>query len=523
MRIHWKWAVLAMCLLVGPRLPPAPVIEAARDQPAAIEAPRLTASRGQCGYVMAGNRRWDKAAVIYGSQIPDIATLAKLSERPIIVYEAKFAGWHLAGADLSNVCFDGADLSRTDWRGVTAQGVRVFRSNLVDAVMTDAKLQNALFSDSRLDGVDASGADLTGARIEGGSFDGLNLRRARMRAFQFYCSLVSGNNKCEGVETRGLDARDTDLTHAQFNVFNTRNWNFEGAKLDRTVVQVQQLKQLAAAKARGTVILKGGGYNNDVRVRLSPAEWRQLVSNWVSGPDFDCARARSVVEHMICGSDDLTATDLELARLYRDARANRTTTMRAQRRWLAKRDACGTKAAAGSERERCVFGAYSGRADELRGNMPVLSKFRPGEERLFITPELAPQPAFAQTALYSRIFPVLIATADSRLVVRGVGATRVRASGEAYVDNGHMCSLAPILLDFNPASGSFGVQRDDDDPLAVRGNVVTFAGQEALVGPPDGYSDSLGDSCSARGRFVRMVQITIPASQRRAVRKMAGF
>ncbi|MEN3745778.1 pentapeptide repeat-containing protein [Sphingomonas sp. HF-S3] len=523
MRIHWKWAVLAVCLLVGPRLAPAPVIDVAEKQPAAVEAPRLTASQLRCGSAIFSNQRWQKADVVSGAQIPDIATLAKLSERPVIVHQAKFAGWRLAGADLSNVCFEHVDLSRTDWRDVTAQGVRVFRSNVTDAVMTDANLRHALFSDSQLDGADVSGADLTGARVEGGSFDGLNLRRARMRAFQFYCSLVSGNHKCEGVETRGLDARDTDLTHARLDVFNTENWNFEGAKLDRTVVQVQQLKQLAAAKARGTVILESGEYNNDVRVRLSPAEWRQLMSNWVSGPDFDCAHARSAVEHMICGSDHLAATDRELARLYRHARATNTTNIRAQRRWLAERETCGAKPEAKFERELCISRAYQGRLAELREVMPVLSKMKPGEERLFITPELVPQPTFARTALYSRIFPVLIATADSRLVVRGVGSARVRASGEAYVDNGHFCSLGPILLDFNPASGSFGVQRGDDDPLAVRGDVVKFAGEEALVGPPDGYNDSLGEACSARGRFFRMVQITIPVSQRRAVRKMAGF
>lgn len=525
MRIYWKWTVLAVCLLVAPRLPPAPVVDAARKQPALIEATRLTASQLQCGFAVSGSgaRRWEKAAVISGAQIPNIATLAKLSESPVIIYQAKFPGWRLAGADLSNVCFEETDLSRTDWRDVPAHGVRVFRSNLGDAVMTDANLQDALFSDSRLDGVDASGADLAGARIEGGSIDGLSLHKARMRAFQLYCGLINGDHNCDWPVTRGVDARDTDLTRASFDVFRAEGWNFEGAQLDRTVVQIQQLKQFAAAKVSGAVILESSGYNNDVRVRLSPAEWRQLLSNdWTSGPDFACAHARSAVEHSICGSDSLPSIDQELARLYRHARANRTTTIRTQRRWLAQRDACGTKPEADFERDSCIRGAYNERLDELRGDMPVLSRLKPGEERLFISPEMVPPPVFARTALYSRIFPILIATADTRLFVRAVGATRISVGGEAFGGNGHMCSLGPTLLDFSPASGSF-VQHAGDDPAAAREEVVKFAGEEALIGPPDGNYRSLSEvMCGARAGFDRMAQITIPVSQRQVVRKMAG-
>lgn len=522
MRIYWKWTVLAVCLLVGPSLTPAPIVETAGIKKftlAEVILPRGTGTTCRFVSSASGVRRWENADVIPGAQVPDIATLAKLSERPIIVYQARLAGQRLAGATLSNVCFEEGDLSRTDWRGVSARGVKVFRSNLRDAMMAGASLQEAMFSNSQLDGADASGADLTGARIEGGSVDGLSLRKARMRGFQLHCGLLSGYDNCDWPETRGVDARGADLTRARFEVYRADDWNFAGARIDRTVVQFLQLKRFAAAIVKGPIILESSGYENDVRVRLNPAEWRQLLSSdWTNGPGFACAKARSVVERSICRSDSLPEIDRELARVYRDARANGTTTIGAQRRWLDRRDSCSAKPEADYARDSCISTAYHERVDELRKSLPVVSKFEPGEERLFISSEMVPPPAFARTALYPRIFPILIATASTRLFVRAIGAVRIRATGEAFGGNGHLCSLSPTLLDFSAASGSFGV-RHGGDP---REEVLKFSGEEAMIGPPDGDGRSLSDvMCGARAGFDKMAQVTIPASQRSDVAKMA--
>jgi uncharacterized protein YecT (DUF1311 family) len=65
----------------------------------------------------------------------------------------------------------------------------------------------------------------------------------------------------------------------------------------------------------------------------------------VPGPSYDCARASTNVEHMICADPELRALDLGLARFYgaalHDPRHGRA--VRGQREWLAARNACTTR------------------------------------------------------------------------------------------------------------------------------------------------------------------------------------
>lgn len=526
MRIFGKLIVLTPCLLLGlSPLMRAPVVEGAPGKSAARPAALPTADETGCGFIQsaAGARRWAKAEVISGARISNAAALARMGDRPVIIYGAKLSGQRLAGARLSDVCFERSDLSRTDWRGVSARGVGAVQSNLRDAVMTGAGLQEAVFSDTQLDGVDASQANLAGARIAGGSLDGLGLRGARMRGFRLYCGLMVGDNECSWPN-RGIDARDTDLTHAGFDVFGLENWDFGGALIDRTVVQFRQIQAFGSAAAKGPVILQSSGHDRSTGVRLTPAEWRQLLaSDWTNGPDFPCGGARSVVERSICGSETLHWVDRQLGRVYRDALVSRTTTIGAQRRWLARRDDCAGKPDARFDRESCIMDAYNERLDDLRESLPVRSSFHPGEERFFISSEMVPPPAFRRTALYSRIFPILVATANTKLFVRAVGRDRVLAGAEAFGSNGHMCTLGGAVLDFDRSNGRFGARHSKDwlsrNPMPVREDLLKFVGEAAWVGPPDrgGWLSGEYAGCGARAGFSEMTRIPIPKSQRSAI------
>src|SRR5215510_16488687 len=58
---------------------------------------------------------------------------------------------------------------------------------------------------------------------------------------------------------------------------------------------------------------------------------------------FDCARASTNVERLICSSSELSKLDDLLADAYRGARAqasNAANLGREQRQWMARRDAC---------------------------------------------------------------------------------------------------------------------------------------------------------------------------------------
>lgn len=53
----------------------------------------------------------------------------------------------------------------------------------------------------------------------------------------------------------------------------------------------------------------------------APPEAQAPVESVVAGPSFDCARASSVTEHLICEDAELSAQDLRLFELYKHAKA----------------------------------------------------------------------------------------------------------------------------------------------------------------------------------------------------------
>ena len=87
----------------------------------------------------------------------------------------------------------------------------------------------------------------------------------------------------------------------------------------------------------------------------------------VTGPSFDCGRARSEVERAICASSELSALDREEARLSRMALnappAQRKQLLARQRQFLKDRNGCVQSAA---PLEECVRDAYLGDIADLR-------------------------------------------------------------------------------------------------------------------------------------------------------------
>ncbi|WP_297803371.1 hypothetical protein [uncultured Brevundimonas sp.] len=67
-------------------------------------------------------------------------------------------------------------------------------------------------------------------------------------------------------------------------------------------------------------------------------------------PSFDCARASTRVEHLICGNESLSRLDRQMAAVYR-AERNDPNALARQRAWLQKRNACTT--------EECLHDVYA--------------------------------------------------------------------------------------------------------------------------------------------------------------------
>lgn len=74
----------------------------------------------------------------------------------------------------------------------------------------------------------------------------------------------------------------------------------------------------------------------------------------ISGPSFDCAKASTDAEKMICADEGLAAADRAVAKLYRAVpRSERKNLFGKQDDWLADRDRCADKP--------CLVAAYESR------------------------------------------------------------------------------------------------------------------------------------------------------------------
>ena len=83
-----------------------------------------------------------------------------------------------------------------------------------------------------------------------------------------------------------------------------------------------------------------------------------------SAASFDCAKAGTPVEHMICADPGVSALDQRLAEAYKSASARDPHVKETQREWLAtSRNKCGTTA--------CLSEAYGARLDALKKDGPA--------------------------------------------------------------------------------------------------------------------------------------------------------
>ena len=92
-------------------------------------------------------------------------------------------------------------------------------------------------------------------------------------------------------------------------------------------------------------------------------------------PSFDCRRASTAVERLICASSELAALDRELAASFAAALSRtsaKAAIQREENNWVTQRDGC---AGVGSQQAivNCIAGAYQGRLRELGGGGETIS------------------------------------------------------------------------------------------------------------------------------------------------------
>lgn len=87
-------------------------------------------------------------------------------------------------------------------------------------------------------------------------------------------------------------------------------------------------------------------------------------------PSFDCAKASSSAEKLICSNEELASLDVEMMSAYKqlaDGNPDKNALKKEQINWIkSKRDACTTVA--------CMADAYHGRINEMEAAAQYLSK-----------------------------------------------------------------------------------------------------------------------------------------------------
>ena len=219
----------------------------------------------------------------------------------ITVAGGDFSGADFRGARLHNICFLDTNLSGSNWSGAEAPGVGFVRANLSGANLRGARMADIALREPDLKDADASDADFSGGRFDGGwngSVENLRLDRADLAGFRFAC----GTTISDGCPLDGnMSLRGTDLTRASIHSYG-RVSDWTGARLDRTHVSFDELTRLRDAVIAGPLLVRGG----DAVAALSPAEHRALLPRIrpredSATPSFDCGRAASPTEMLICG------------------------------------------------------------------------------------------------------------------------------------------------------------------------------------------------------------------------------
>lgn len=456
------------------------------------------------------------------------AALRKRGDRPALVRGGSFSGWDFRAVDAANSCFVEADLSQSNWTGASAPGVGFVKSDLSGASLKAASMPGVLLRDARLEGTDAQGADFSGGRFDGGWFEGtvagFVLDGANLSGFRFDCGITLDDGCPVYTGDAPLSARGTDFTSADLSSYGFYGVDLAGATLDGTRLAPGQLPVFAAASFKGPVHLVGG---QEVAI-IDPEEARALIADAADAaaamerPSFDCGRATTDAETLICGEQGYTLRDLDrrLGQAYALARSragNPGALAASQRSWIAERNACLTDEYPSS----CMEAAYDERIAALTAMIGETDWLAPGEDALFVDDVLPLSEAMRATPLFARLMPVMAAASMSQVQVGRNADGSYRARGEAVGANAHLCSLSADGMQLEGKNGWYSVVADDSDTITP---IMRLIGDHLQIignGHPDyetypDASDYVG--CGVRAGFPILRRIPLGEAQMQSYR-----
>lgn len=423
---------------------------------------------------------------------------------------------------LAGACLAETELEGSNWEGTEIPNLRLVHIDLVGAKAARARWPGLSTKGVDLQGSDFTGADLSGMRFvsarQGADFDRVSFRAANLSDASFACGITIDVWCING----GPDFAGADLTRADLSSIVPWEDDVQGARIDGTIIPPQSLGALAAARIEGPVRLGSdvaSPYDYLVDeppsaaptiVTLTPDEARSLIAATRALAEvddrasFDCAKAATLTERIICVSDetDLRSLDRELAAMWAQVVAAGKGDLAGQRRWLASRAKCG------QDRD-CLSLLYQERIDRLRVSLGPRIALAPGESVTYHD-DILPLPDAMRTGeLYARIVPVLREASYQRVTLSGNADGSIAAEGDGIGANAHTCGLGVEAARFDPKTGWWGARAEGGKrvPLfRVEGRRIFFYYSGNIGNTPDEAMEFI--SCGARAGFGEGVDLS---------------
>jgi uncharacterized protein YjbI with pentapeptide repeats len=352
----------------------------------------------------------------------------------IIVIEGGDLSQQKVGAvDLSGVCFRGTRLVNTVWTKTKGLGIGFIGADLAGARFDQVMFDSVLFRNTTLANVNAAGSRFVFGQLDGGwnaSMANLNLDNAQMIGFRFICG-VTATDGCP-FDRKRISMRGTDLSEAKLSSFAFWDSAFNGAKLNRTEIGIDQVAQFDGATISGPITLRSGRKTT----AIAPNDFVTLRAKMANAAADNCASPATPVLRMICepAQSSLARLHRDVETLYRTSAPNGSQPSTAQTSYQSALENCTNKGDA-SARD-CLNKEMSERRDILITEMLREKPLERGGKALYVsndTPFVAADSAILAPLLAGTASSYVLAHSDAKGKLLDVRAVTNEATGSRCI------------------------------------------------------------------------------------------
>jgi uncharacterized protein YjbI with pentapeptide repeats len=379
-------------------------------------------------------------AAIDGRRFRTFAAVAALRKAApvgqiIVIEGGDLSRQNVGAVDLSGVCFRGTKLVNTVWTRTKGLGIGFIDADLTGARFDQVVFDSVLFRNVTLANVNASGARLVFGQLDGGwnaSMANLTLDNALMIGFRFICG-VTATDGCP-FDRKRISMRGTDLSEAKLSSFAFWDTAFNGAKLNKTEIGLDQITQFDGATISGPITLRSGRKT----AVISPADFMTLRTKVANTGSDSCASPTTPLLRTICESSQggLQRLHRDVDALYLSSAGNGSKLSPAQTSYQAALESCVTKGEA-TARE-CLAKEMNERRDILITEMLREKPLERGGRALYVSNDT---PFVSTSTDTPALAPLLTATSSSYMLVQKDKGRTLNIRASISDAAGNRCSV----------------------------------------------------------------------------------